>query len=124
MNQIEQFTQARTALLQLRQSLVDQIAEIDAALANSLTKPKPKEPSGSKQPKAGIKENIITAVEGTAGLTIKEIQTLVSTASAKSVEATVHQMASEGRLLKDTSTPRKFSLPKTNGATKTNGASV
>jgi len=120
---ISQLTQVRQQLTQERETLLARVAVIDEALGTKETPTKtqkrnPKIAAASKP--GGLKELILTAVEGSTGLTIKEIQSLVSEAPAKSVEATVHSLASGGQLAKDTSTPRKFSIPKiakTNGAT-------
>lgn len=113
---ISQLTQVRQQLTQERETLLARVAVIDEALGTTSAAPKiqkrsPKVPGTTKS--GGLKELILTAVEGSAGLTIKEIQSLVSEAPAKSVEATVHSLASGGQLTKDSSTPRKFSLPKT-----------
>jgi hypothetical protein len=121
---ITQLTQVREALTQEREALIARVAVIDDALgtpaaATKPTKRTPKTAAASKP--GGLKESILTAVEGTPGLTIKEIQLLVSEGSPKSVEAIVHGLASEGRLTKDGSTPRKFSMPK---AVKSSGAAA
>lgn len=111
-NPIEQFTQARTALLALRQSLMDQVQTIDTTLGTSPSKaaPKPaKEPNSAKAPKAGgTKETVLQAV--TAGpMTLKEIVTALPQYPAKSLESVVYALASAGKLAKDGSKPAKFS---------------
>src|SRR6478609_6617541 len=128
---IEQLCNAMQALQDERDALLARVDTINKALGliqGQAPKTAAKEPKGSKAPKGtGLKEAVLVAVTGTAGLTIKEIQTLVSEGSPKSVEATVHSLASAGQLVKDGSTPRKFSLlvpeqkAKTNGAAKTAG---
>jgi len=110
---ISQLTQVRQALTQERETLLARVAVIDEALGTpappKTQKRNPKNPAAPKP--GGLKESILSVVEQQPGLTIKEIQSLVS-APEKSVEATVHSLASGGQLVKDGSTPRKFSLPK------------
>jgi|SRR6185369_9503053 len=119
---ISQLTQVRQQLTQERETLLARVQVIDEALGTptptaKTQKRNPKNPATPKP--GGLKESILSAVEQQPGLTIKEIQSLVS-APEKSVEATVHNLASGGQLVKDSSTPRKFSLPKvgkSNGVT-------
>jgi len=112
---IEQLTQVREALTAERESLLERVASIDAALAVTPSAKPTKSPqkgtNNIRTPKAGgLKEAVLTAVTGSA-LTVKEIQTLLSEHSPKSVESVVHSLASGGQLTKDTSSPKKFSLP-------------
>ena len=111
---ISQLTQVRQQLTQERETLLARVQVIDEALGTpappKTQKRNPKNPAAPKP--GGLKESILSVVEQQPGLTIKEIQSLVSDAPAKSVEATVHSLASGGQLIKDGSTPRKFSLPK------------
>jgi hypothetical protein len=44
-------------------------------------------------------------------MTIKEVQERLEEHSPKSVESVVHTLASAGQLLKDNSSPRRFTLP-------------
>ncbi len=123
---IDQLNQARQALQEERESLVARIATIDEALGVQPQKAAKKEPKGSKKPKAGIKEAVLTILGAGGPLTIKQVQdTIGPDASPKSVEAVMHGLVTSGHLIKDASMPRKFSLisKKTNGA-KTNGASA
>lgn len=112
---ISQLTQVRQQLTQERETLLARVAVIDEALGtpSPTTKTQKRNPKNPATPKpGGLKESILSVVEQQPGLTIKEIQSLVSDAPAKSVEATVHSLASGGQLVKDGSTPRKFSIPK------------
>jgi hypothetical protein len=131
---IQQLCDAMQALQDERDALLARVDTINQALGLIQTqqpKPPAKEPKGSKSPKSsGMKEAVLIAVTGTQGLTIKEIQGLLPEHPGKSLEATIHSLASTGQLVKDGSTPRRFSLPapeakaKTNGAAKTAGATV
>jgi len=133
---IEQLTQVREALTAERESLLERVASIDQALgAVPSAKPQQKPVKGTKTigtPRAGgIKEAVVIAITGTSGLTIREIQELLSEHPAKSVESVVHSLASAGTLTKDTSSPKKFSLAsapelksKSNGAPKSVGATA
>ncbi len=112
---IEQLNQVRQALQDERQSLLNRVATIDQALAVTPSA-KPQKPAKSpniiRTPKSGgIREAVLSAITGTSGLTMKEIQTLLSEHPAKSVESVVHSLSSAGTLAKDGS-PRKFSIAK------------
>jgi hypothetical protein len=134
---IEQLTQIRQSLQEERENLLERVATIDQALAvtpspKPAQKPTNKGPNLLRTPRSGgIKEAVLVAVTGTPGLTIREIQTLLSEHPAKSVESVVHSLASAGTLAKDGSSPRKFSLAavtepkaKSNAAAKAVGATA
>jgi len=134
---IEQLTQVREALTAERESLLERVASIDAALAvTPSTKPAQKAakgPSNIRTPKTtGIRDAVLLVVAGSPNSTIKQIQESLGEHSPKSVESVVHALVSSGNLVKDGSTPRKFSLPaqpqpepkKTNGSAARPQASV
>jgi hypothetical protein len=109
---IAQLTSVRQALTDERESLLARVAVIEAALGvTPAAAPAKARKVAPKTPKAGgIREAITAVVSARPNLTIKEIQAAVDH-PASSVEATVRAMASAGKLSKDESSLKKFSLP-------------
>lgn len=109
---IQQLTGIRQALQAEKEALLARVTTIDEALgAKPLAKPvkgvhSMNTPKTSKGP--GIREGVLTAVS--TPMTMKEIQTLLSEHSPKSVESVVHGLVSAGQVSKDNSSPKKFSL--------------
>ena len=134
---IQTLNDVRQALVEERDSLLSRAAEIDAALGviptNKPAQKPVKAPKATSTPRTGgIKEQVLGVVAATPQATIKQIQELLPDASATSVESVVHGLVGTGQLIKDSSTPRKFTLAsaapvpevKTKSNSKTNGASI
>ena len=115
---VQQLSDVRQALQDERTRLVERIATIDQALAVSPSVPRTVQKPKTPKPATGIRQAIGAVLASSPNLTIRQIQEATREHPPKSVEATVRAMASEGKLAKDESSPKKFSLP-----TKANGKS-
>jgi len=129
---IQKLSETRQALEAERESLLARVAGIDEALGAPTPKSQQKPAKGPKDIRTprqgGIKEAVIAAVTRSPALTIREIQESLAEHPAKSVENMVRSLAAAGKLRKDESSPRKFSVPvttptngKANGAHRSNG---
>ena len=107
---INQLQEIRTALTEERKGLMARVALIDKALAGGASTPSSKK-DAPKEARPGTLTDAILQAAAAGPLTIKAYQEALSTYPAKSVDATVRQLAAGGRLTKDDSTPRKFGLP-------------
>jgi hypothetical protein len=112
---VNELESVRERLVQERQRLLARVALIDVALGGGTLKAAPAKP---RTPKAGtVAEAIRVVLAGRPGLTIRELQDACPEHAAKTVEATVRNMAACGHLTKDDQTPRHFWLPeKSTGA--------
>jgi hypothetical protein len=108
-NLIAALVNAKAALMEERQGLLDRVAVIDQALGAAPSKSAAR--GASKEPKAPKVGGTKAAVLGVASVpsTLKEIVAALPAVPAKSVEAVVYALAKDGALSKDNSKPSKFS---------------
>lgn len=97
--------EAETNKLQAeRAKLVARLAEIDAELGGGEAAP-------AKVRARGVNVAVTAFIAQHPGSTIKEVQAGLPELPASSVETNIRAMAAKGALMKDDSTPRKFSVP-------------
>lgn len=96
--------EAETAKLQAeRARLVARLAEIDAELGG--------EAKPARTRTKGVSEAVLAFVTAHPLSTIKQVQEGLPELPAPAVESAVRGLAGKGTLIKDESTPRKFSVP-------------
>jgi len=115
---IQKLAETRLALEAEREALLARVAAIDEALAVGTVSTAPKAVKSvkptkeSKASKPGLREAITGSLVGkSGGLTIRQIQEALPTHPPKSIESLTHTMATAGKLAKDNSSPKRFSLP-------------
>ena len=113
--ELDQYRAARSSLWALRESLMQQVAEIDKALevAPVVAAKKPAKGTPKATKAGGTKEAVLNAVASSPH-TLKGIKALLSDYPPKSLESVVYAMASAGQLSKSNDKPAKFF--KSNGA--------